>query len=69
MKKKGIGEKPHLKKRISGLARVMGRSGLAESLHWLVFWQTQTGLATGSTGSWVDPLGQSGFNNYAVSKK
>jgi len=36
MKKKGIGEKPHLKKK-KGLVQVMGRPGLAGSLHGLFF--------------------------------
>jgi hypothetical protein len=37
MKKKGIEEKPHLKKNTSGVARVMGRPSLAGSLPRPVF--------------------------------
>jgi hypothetical protein len=38
MKKNGIGEKPHLKKKTSGFVRVMGRpAGSTRSLHRPVF--------------------------------
>jgi len=59
----------HYKRRVSSgfarVARVMGRPGLAGFLHLPVFLLTRTGPATGSAGFRVDPLGQSGFNNYA----
>jgi len=50
IKKKGLGEKPHLKKKKTGLIRVRpGRPGLAGFFYWPVFYLTRTSSATRST--------------------
>jgi len=51
------------------VARVMGRPcGLIRFLYWLVFCLTRTSPAIASTGSQVDLISRSGFNNCGLYK-